>query len=404
MLTQPSFGRRLRQLRQQRGMKQTDLIGPGMSGPYLSRLESGARPPTERAIAYLAERLDVPVGAFYVREPTDLVDVLATVLVAADGDARSERLRLQQALQHASPADPALRWQAYVQLAKLLGVENDREGELEALAALNALSDELGHPALQLHSRLLLARSLRGAGQMERARSAAKEGLSVAGEASLTGHDAKRCQLLLASVTAELGDLAEASRLSTEVCRELAHDSGALVAEAFWTAATIATRQGHHARSADLLAQALEALDSQEDLTLWMRLRLAASALALKALPPDLDRAERCLTQAKPALDLIGSAQQVREYAFLQAQLAYAHGDIDTANRLTRQVEEREADLTFRDRVRLLMLREQICIKQSDPEANLRLQHLAAEVHSQGMLDLAAEVWRAAAEAQATHT
>ncbi|MFC9460860.1 helix-turn-helix domain-containing protein [Streptomyces sp. NPDC056983] len=60
MLTQPSFGRRLKQLRQQRDKTQSDLTGPGMSSAYLSRLESGARPPTERAVSILAERLGVP--------------------------------------------------------------------------------------------------------------------------------------------------------------------------------------------------------------------------------------------------------------------------------------------------------------------------------------------------------
>ncbi|MFD7460666.1 helix-turn-helix domain-containing protein, partial [Streptomyces sp. NPDC059868] len=104
MLTQPSFGRRLKQLRQQRGKTQSDLTGPGMSSAYLSRLESGARPPTERAVAILAERLGVPTGAFEATDPSDLVDVLAAVLVAGDESGHARRM-LESALSRAEHVD-----------------------------------------------------------------------------------------------------------------------------------------------------------------------------------------------------------------------------------------------------------------------------------------------------------
>ncbi|MGW9435902.1 hypothetical protein [Streptomyces sp. NPDC055607] len=46
------------------------------------------------------------------------------------------------------------------------------------------------------------------------------------------------------------------------------------------------------------------------------------------------------------------------------------------------------------------MLQEQIRVKRSDPTAHARLRALAAKAQTHGMLDLTAEVWRAAAEAQ----
>ncbi|MEU5385868.1 helix-turn-helix domain-containing protein [Kitasatospora cineracea] len=401
MSTQPTFGRRLRQLRQQRGKTQADLAGPGMSAAYLSRLESGTRPPTERALAYLAERLNVQISDFQTTEPTDLVDVLATVLVSGGEDTRSERYQLEEALNHAKPVDPALRWQAYAQLSKLMSAQGDRGAELDVVETLTSLSDELGHATLQLHSRLRLARCLRALGQAERARAVALEALELAARAALANRETVRCQLLLASATAELGDLAEAARLSSEICEELATATGTLAAEAYWTAATVATRQGHHARSAELLERALAALDSRDDLTLWMRLRLAAAALALQALPPDLTKAENYLDQVRPALDLIGEPLHVQEYTFLRAQLAYAQGDLDRASTLCEQTQQANSKLTFRDGVRLRMLQLQVRTSQGDPAAISELQSLASEVHSCGMLDLAAEVWRAAAESRA---
>jgi hypothetical protein len=58
-----------------------------------------------------------------------------------------------------------------------------------------------------------------------------------------------------------------------------------LAAEAFWVAATVNTRQGHSVQDAEVLQYALAALDSQEDLTRWMRLWMAAASLALRAMP-----------------------------------------------------------------------------------------------------------------------
>ncbi|MFB6636005.1 helix-turn-helix domain-containing protein [Streptomyces chartreusis] len=400
MLTQPSFGRRLRQLRQQQGKTQADLAGPGMSTAYLSRLESGDRPPTTRVLEYLAQRLHVPGTAFEESEPVGLVDVLAAVLVPSETDSLALRKKLQSALEHAPDVDPALRWQAHAHLARLLEDEGHREAERSALVALNALSDELGHASLRLHSRFRLARCLRALGEAEPARTAAREGLDLAAHAGLAGAEVVRCQILLASVTAELGDLAEAARLSGLACEALATTAGPVAAEAFWSAATIATRQGRHHESAELLQHALSVLDSRDDLTLWMRLRLATAALALQMLPPDLNRADTCLSQAQPAVDLIGKVLHVQEYTFLRAQLAYASGDIERAAELCDEVDRAGTRLTFRDRTRMAMLREQIRAGQGDHDAVRRLQELAAEAQTHGMLDLATEVWRAAAQAR----
>ena len=55
MATESPFGLRLKALRQQQGLSQAALAGNEISTGYLSRLESGARNPTERVIAYLAQ-------------------------------------------------------------------------------------------------------------------------------------------------------------------------------------------------------------------------------------------------------------------------------------------------------------------------------------------------------------
>ncbi|SCF80808.1 Helix-turn-helix domain-containing protein [Streptomyces sp. Ncost-T6T-2b] len=54
-----AFGARLKALRLQRGLSQASLAGEEISTGYLSRLETGARQPTERVSAYLAKQLGV---------------------------------------------------------------------------------------------------------------------------------------------------------------------------------------------------------------------------------------------------------------------------------------------------------------------------------------------------------
>lgn len=48
------IGRRLRDLRRERGLKQSDLAGEGLSVSYLSLLESGKRPLTPAILRRLA--------------------------------------------------------------------------------------------------------------------------------------------------------------------------------------------------------------------------------------------------------------------------------------------------------------------------------------------------------------
>jgi ribosome-binding protein aMBF1 (putative translation factor) len=54
-----SIGQRLRRLRQERGLSQRQLAQPGVSYAYISRVEAGARNPSEKALRALAPTLGV---------------------------------------------------------------------------------------------------------------------------------------------------------------------------------------------------------------------------------------------------------------------------------------------------------------------------------------------------------
>jgi transcriptional regulator with XRE-family HTH domain len=54
-----SIGRRLRRLREERGLSQREISEPGVSYAYISRVEAGTRQPSEKALRKLAARLGV---------------------------------------------------------------------------------------------------------------------------------------------------------------------------------------------------------------------------------------------------------------------------------------------------------------------------------------------------------
>src|SRR6266511_4096880 len=65
-----SIGQRLRRLRLERGLTQRALAEPGVSGVYISRIESGARKPSVTVVRMLAGRLGV--SADYLETVIDL--------------------------------------------------------------------------------------------------------------------------------------------------------------------------------------------------------------------------------------------------------------------------------------------------------------------------------------------
>ncbi|MER7004139.1 helix-turn-helix transcriptional regulator [Dactylosporangium sp. NPDC000555] len=134
MLQQPEFGRRLRQLRMERGKSQAELVGLGMSAAYLSRLESGSREPTARAVEYLAEALGVAVEAFEDLAGPNLADVLGMVFTSSDATRAAEARDLLTAALDGTPgADATTRWLALSELARLYSVLGEHERERDML-------------------------------------------------------------------------------------------------------------------------------------------------------------------------------------------------------------------------------------------------------------------------------
>jgi transcriptional regulator with XRE-family HTH domain len=399
MLEQPHFGRRLKRLRLARGLSQAGLVGEGMSTGYLSRLESGERRPTERAVSYLAGRLGVDASA--LTGPADgrpLTGVLAAVTSAPPGT--DDTAALSRAVEEDAGEDPAARWQALWLLSRAAGRDGDYEGERTRLGELVELSDLLAAPDLRTRSRVRYARCTRALGDMRTAEPAAEEALSIARAAELSVSDTLAALMVLISVETELGRLEAAGRHVEDMERDLLPRAApAQAAEALWTAAVVSNRRGDDAAARARLDRALGLLRGQDDLTLWTRLRAAATAAALQMSPPRVTAAERWLAEAASVLDLIGTPLQLQELRALQAHLAFHQGRTEDAGALARALlRTRGLRLSYRDRVRLSVLDGRLMILAGRADEGIAaLRRLGAQATESGNLDLAAHIWQALA-------
>lgn len=395
MLQQPAFGRRLRQLRSARGLSQTALAGDGMSTGYLSRLETGARRPTPQAVSYLAGRLGVPPDDLTAPAAGSLADALT---LATSTGATEAVDAVREALRADPGADPVLRWQALWLLARARRREGDHAGERVHLDALVTLGEEIGPVELQLRGLTRLARCLRSLGEIAPALRHAVTAHDLARTHDLGTEDRARTLLALVSVESEAGRLPEARAHAEELTGLVAERRDTLWAEALWTAAAVRVRQGEHDGAQALLDRALDGYSGGEDLVLWLRLRFAAARLHLQRTPPRTDAAARCLAAAEPALAFVGTPALRQELTLLTAESAFHTADHDTARALLAGLAEAEPRMTYRDRVRVEVLRGRLRFLAGDDTALHTLRALAERARQDAGLDLAAELWGVVAD------
>ncbi|MFC7310283.1 helix-turn-helix domain-containing protein [Streptomyces monticola] len=394
MPQQPEFGRRLKRLRTARGLSQAALVGDGMSTGYLSRLESGERRPTERAVAYLAARLGVEAADF--DRPDGSLARALTLATSTGSDDAMEALRT--ALREDTESSALQRWQALWLLARARRLQGDHAGERAHLDALTAVGDEVGLPELRARGLTALARCLRSLGEIGPAGTAAVEAHRLARAHDLAVADRATALLALVSVTAEAGRLPDAGGYADELTALVAGRHDALWAEAMWTAAAVRVRQGDHAAAQAHLDDALAHFTSGDDLVLWLRLRLAAARLQLCKRPPRPDAAEPLVDAAQAALAFVGTPALHQELAAIKADLAFCAGRYEEARVLLRELADDEPRMTYRDRARLDILRNQLRVMDGDPAGAEGLRALAEQAQAVANIDLAAEIWRILAE------
>ncbi|MGW7048865.1 helix-turn-helix domain-containing protein [Streptomyces avermitilis] len=392
----------LKQLRVQRGLSQAELAGDGMSTGYLSRLESGQRPPTERAVQYLATQLGVEESAFDVAPSPPLVQLLAT---ATSDPMNQDHTAPLTAAAYDDTADPAFRWQALWLLVTAPQSQDDVDEKTTQLHTLVELSDHMGVNELRARARVQQARHLRSLGRIDEALRAASEATAIATQQQLPT-DTAAALMVLISLEAEAGQLDLASSHTVQLDTLLDEITATSAAEALWTGAVVQARRGDYEYAFTRLERAISMVSSHDNITLWLRLRLAAASLALQARPPRIDIARTRLidiartrlTEVEPVMSFIGSPSHKQEFTLLQAQLAYYEGDLQTAIHLLDHLAAEPSLLTYRDATRLALFRGLVHIRTGDSARGAKeLQNLAEQATTDKHHDVATTIWQALA-------
>jgi tetratricopeptide (TPR) repeat protein len=267
----PTFGERLRTLRVERELTQSQLGGSDFSTSYISRLEAGTRAPNTRVVALLAERLRVDPQ--WLMSGTNGTDdrllawrLRAAEVALAEGNASAAKQDLISLRDNFAPASQERR-----DLDLLLARAHARCAELDqATVLLEGLLDEVKlEPVTGSYATLAqeLAWCYREAGDLHRAVEVAEravEHLASLGLDSLA--EFPKLVVTLAGASRERGDLAYASTLLRRLLGDLGTDiTPRDRGSALWNAAIVAAERGQIGEGILLARRALELFESIDD-------------------------------------------------------------------------------------------------------------------------------------------
>lgn len=340
------LGRRLRSIRVARGLTQGEVVGDTMSVAYLSRLETGARKPTVKALSALATRLDVTIDSLLAAEPGQDPDEVRLALDYAElalesGEPAEAAQHLDAALRRVNDvAGTGMRERARLLHARSLeasGREDDAIIELETL-----LDDSTVSGVSRIRAGIALSRIHRETGDLGRAITCGEDVLSQLRTAGLDASDeAVQLSVTVAAAYFERGDTAHAVRLCAKAITQAETlDSPRARASAYWNASVMQANRGDIAAAVPLAERALALLSEGQDARNLARLRTEVGRLQLELDPPAVDEARENLTQAVSEMEWSSASPTDRAWTLLGlARAAYLSGELEQARDLIGEVE-----------------------------------------------------------------
>jgi transcriptional regulator with XRE-family HTH domain len=342
-----SVGARLRRLRLERGLSQRQLASRGISYAYVSRIESGQRIPSVRAIRLLARRLGVTPE--YLETGVDIAPVEALELRLSDAELRlrlgdhsaDARHALQAVLREARRAgesEIAVRAQIGLGLSSL-AAGNQREA---ARYLATAVASPLTSPRTHANVYISLSKALRFMSRAGEAVSVLEEALDALGPQTLEADGTRlRLATYLSYALTDLGRFERARAVLEDIDAGAALDPHRQVTIS-WSLARLAYMEGQPRTALREIRRAIILLDHTEDSLELARAHLFAAEVQLWA--SNVAEAERHLALAAR---LEGLAADARDLGALHSCQALAHarrGDHERARRLIEHAREELAD------------------------------------------------------------
>jgi transcriptional regulator with XRE-family HTH domain len=349
-----TIGQRVRRLRLKRGLSQRQLSGPGVSYAYVSRIESGGRRPSLKAMRLLAQRLGVSLEELETgrRVPAAadrelrVSDAELALRLGGDLDAAEDTF---QSVLAEEQLEPALAARALAGLGLLAARRGDRQTEVrflqQAIETGQLRPDERPDVYEELAQALSFTDSPgRAIVLLERALEEVRERASrnVALEVRLMAY--------LACSYSDAGDAGRATRLlrqTAEQVEELASPQARV--RVYWSLARLAWWDAQDPDTALRYAREALALYRTTEDTRGLALAhvLTASLLNLER---DWKQAAQHLARAETILTATGaSPQEMGVMRAEQAKVAAWAGRADDALRLAQEADELLGDDRMQD-------------------------------------------------------
>jgi transcriptional regulator with XRE-family HTH domain len=411
-IEQPAFGRRLRELRAQRGLSQRDVAAGTVNPSYISLLESGTRVPALEIAMHLARVLSVPLDTLVGDVALPMVSGRGETATRGDGDRLVSELlaraaidfgdlgeaqcRFDEAYRAAMDAeDPIATLEYGLELLEILTLRSDYEARYELARALSVIAAEAQVPELIIRVRTDQAVAARDTGRLTEAGEEAGHALRDINGTRLqdTGEHVRLIAVLI-SVLSDMGDHAEIARLVDAmllVAKKI--DSAALSGRANWTASVAYARLGNQERAVEYLRYAHDMLANPgTPLRDWARFSRSAASLLLDS-GADLAEAERNLISARAVLAVIDLPGEASLLASAELRYALASGDLDKARDVSRSIDETQ--LTGFELIRVRVARGRMLHLSGDTQAAVGVMRSAAELgESLGAYPVATKIWR----------
>lgn len=283
-----TIGRRLRRLRDERGMSQRELAAPGVSYAYISRIEADARRPSVKALRMLARKLGV--SADYLETGSEIRDTDERELQIADAElelrlvedtapAEAKLKRLHTDALAAGDVVAASRASIALGLAAAhRGRNNDAIEKLQSGLELSAVS-----PSARPDIYATLGRAYAASGRPQRAVELFER---CREEVSQEPHDDVAAQVrfttYLSYALTDLGDLGRAEDVLKETLGKAGEVTDAYSrVRLYWSVARLNEAQGRPAAALDHIRRAIALLDVTDDTLHLARAHLLCGSIML---------------------------------------------------------------------------------------------------------------------------
>lgn len=326
MGSQGTFGQRLRQLRVQCGLSQTELARPGLSPSYISLLEAGKRLPTDSVVERLAAALNCSVQfLLHGVDPEEAQELEVRLryaeLALQSGEAAEAASRFRMLLERDSETPERVLVDARWGLARALEATGDIEPAIAAYEALRDDAEARPRELPWLQCVIALCRCYRETGDLAHSIALAELARARVSDLGLGGTDLEvQLGSTLVGSYHERGDMVRARILADQVIEAAERlDSPLARGAAYWNASLVADEMGRPAEGLRLAERALALYAHGEDARNLSRLRTAYAGLLLRQEPPRLAEARPLLEVAARQLADAGSGVDL---AYVETELA----------------------------------------------------------------------------------